>query len=179
MVLVALAVAHPAHALLTLSVSDAGGPISACSATDGGTGTVTKTCSNPNFASISVTAVGHPLTPSPNLITTTLNVTSGALAAAQTLAIDVAQTGLSFPGGSLFVNLTVAGNTGPMTLTALGPGGAVLLSQVFTASGDAQSAAIPVGPVTDDGARYTLAFSGPFQTANALISITGVQLQRN
>lgn len=46
--LAGLAVAQPAHATLALTVSDAnaGGPISACSGTDGGTGILNKTCSD-------------------------------------------------------------------------------------------------------------------------------------
>ena len=112
--------------------------------------------------------------PLPNLFTTTLAVTSGASTSSNTLTIDVAQTGISFPTGSLSATLTVASNAGPVTLTALGPGGTVLFSQIFTAPGHAASPAIPVGPLTGDGARYILTFSGPNQSVNASISITGL-----
>ena len=112
--------------------------------------------------------------PLPNLFTTTLAVTSGASTSSNTLTIDVAQTGISFPTGSLSATLTVASNAGPVTLTALGPGGTVLFSQIFTAPGHAASPAIPVGHLTGDGARYILTFSGPNQSVNASISITGL-----
>ena len=175
MVLAGLAVAQPAHALVTVSASDLGGPISACGGTDSGTpGIINKLCSNPNFTGISIVAVGSPLVPLPNLFTTTLAVTSGASTSSNTLTIDVAQTGISFPTGSLSATLTVASNAGPVTLTALGPGGTVLFSQIFTAPGHAASPAIPVGPLTGDGARYILTFSGPNQSVNASISITGL-----
>ena len=174
MVLAGLAIAEPAHALITLSASSGGGPIGACSGTDGGTGMISKICSNPNFANINVTAVGRPLVPSPNLFTTTLSVTSGALVTSDTLTIDVAQTGLSFPGGELSVSLTVVSIAGPVTLIALGPGGVIVFSQTFTTPGTVTSATIPVGPVTGDGARFMLTFTGPRQSVNASISIDGI-----
>jgi hypothetical protein len=174
MVLAGLAVAQPAHALITVSASDSGGPISACGGTDSGTpGIINKICNNPNFTGISIVAVGSPLVPLPNLFTTTLGVTSGASTSSNTLTIDVAQTGISFPAGTLSVSLTVVSNAGPVTLTALGPGGAVLFSRIFTAPGDVVSPAIP-GPITGNGARYILTFSGPNQSVNASISITGL-----
>jgi len=178
MALAGFAMTQPAHAALTLTVTDpnAGGVISACSTTDAGTGTFSKTCSNQNFAQIIVNAVGFPLVPSPNLVATQLSATSGALATSDTLMIDVAQTGVSFPGGEASVSLTLGGlfgGAGPVTLMALGPGGVTLFSKTFTTTGGATSAAIPVGPVTGDVARFILTFSGPNQTVNAIISITG------
>jgi len=169
-----LAMAQPAQALITLTASDAGGPIGACSSTDGGTGSLNKNCANPNFTAIIVNAVGAPLVPAPNLVATQLSVTSAALATSDTLTIDVAQTGISFPAGVASVNLTVAGlGPSPVTLTALGSGGGVLFSHTFTAVGTATSGDIPVGPGTGEGARFVLAFSGPGQSVNAIISIGG------
>ena len=58
--LAGLAIAQPAHATLTLTVTDlnAGGVIGACSAM--GTGFVTSTCSSPNFLLINASAFGAP-----------------------------------------------------------------------------------------------------------------------
>jgi hypothetical protein len=134
-VLAGLVIAQPARALITLTASDVGGSIGACGGTDGGTGSITKTCSNPNVANIGVTAVGRPLVLSPGLFTTTLSVTSGALATSDTLTLDVAQTGLSFPGGELSVSLGVVSLSGPVTLMALAPSGVIVFSQTFTTPG--------------------------------------------
>jgi hypothetical protein len=165
-----------------VSDANAGGPISACSSTDGGTGALNKTCSNANFASITVTAVGHPNLPQPGLAATALSVTSGALTTSDTLTIDVAQTGLSFAGGQASVNLTVGGLTGgagPVTLTAFGPGGTPMFAHTFTAPDGVTSAAIPVGPITNDVAQFKVTFSGSGQSVNAIISITGTAPTNN
>jgi len=116
-----LALAPPAQANLALTVSASGGVIAACNATDGGTGTLSKNCANPKFSQIIVTAVGAPLIPAPGLFATQISLTSGNATSADTLTIDVAQSGLSFAAGT--VNLTVGGmGPSPVTLTALGPG---------------------------------------------------------
>ena len=167
----ALALAPPAQANLALTVSDSGGVIAACNATDGGTGTLSKGCANPNFSQIIVTGVGAPLIPAPGLFASQISLTSGNLTGADTLTIDVAQTGLSFAAGTVAVNLTVGGmGPAPVTLTALGPGGGVLLSQTFTEPGHV-SGAIPIAAGSSDNARFVLQFSGPNQTVNALISL--------
>ena len=169
-----LALAQPAQANLALTVSDSGGVIAACNATDGGTGTFSKGCANPNFSQIIVTAVGAPLLPAPGLFATQISLTSGNARSADTLTIDVAQTGLSLAAGTVAVNLTVGGmGPSPVTLTALGPGGGVLLSQTFTTPGHVTSDAIPIAAGSGDNARFVLQFSGPNQTVNALISLTG------
>ena len=169
-----LALAQPAQANLALTVSDSGGVIAACNATDGGTGTFSKGCANPNFSQIIVTGVGAPLIPAPGLFASQISLTSGNLTGADTLTIDVAQTGLSFAAGTVAVNLTVGGmGPSPVTLTALGPGGGVLLSQTFTTPGHVTSDAIPIAAGSGDNARFVLQFSGPNQTVNALISLTG------
>jgi len=172
--LAGLAIAQPVHALITMTASDGGAPIGVCSGTDGGTGVINKICSNSNFSNINVIAVGIPVVLSPDLFTTTLAVSSGNLTTSDTLTVDVAQTGLHFPGGELTVNLTVVSVAGPVTLTGLGPGGVVLFSKTFTTPGSVISAGIPVGPVSDDGMRFVLAFSGPNQNVNASISVTGL-----
>jgi len=167
-----LALAQPAQANLALTVSDSGGVIAACNATDGGTGTFSKGCANPNFSQIIVTAVGAPLLPAPGLFATQISLTSGNARSADTLTIDVAQTGLSLAAGTVAVNLTVGGmGPSPVTLTALGPGGGVLLSQTFTTPGHVTSDAIPIAAGSGDNARFVLQFSGPNQTVNALISL--------
>src|SRR6516165_5963094 len=167
----ALALAPPAQANLALTVSDSGGVIAACNAPDGGTGTLSKGCANPNFSQIIVTGVGAPLIPAPGLFASQISLTSGNLTGADTLTIDVAQTGLSFAAGTVAVNLTVGGmGPAPVTLTALGPGGGVLLSQTFTEPGHV-SGAIPIAAGSSDNARFVLQFSGPNQTVNALISL--------
>jgi hypothetical protein len=66
--LAGLAIAQPARATLTLTVTDANaGVIGACSATDGGTGSLAQTCSNANFLVIIPNALGAPLLLMPGL----------------------------------------------------------------------------------------------------------------
>jgi hypothetical protein len=120
--------------------------------------------------------------PQPGLAATALSVTSGALTTSDTLTIDVAQTGLSFAGGQASVNLTVGGLTGgagPVTLTAFGPGGTPMFAHTFTAPDGVTSAAIPVGPITNEVAQFKVTFSGSGQSVNAIISITGTAPTNN
>lgn len=77
--LAGLAVAQPAHATLALTVSDAnaGGPISACSGTDGGTGILNET-SDANFLLININSLGSPLIPAPGLSSNQVTLTSSS-----------------------------------------------------------------------------------------------------
>jgi hypothetical protein len=188
--LAGLAIAQPAHATLTLTVTDpnAGGVIGTCSAT--GTGFLNQTCSSPNFLLITANATGAPPLPMPGLsaFETTLSAFVGGTFP-DTLTIQVAQTGLSFTGGDVTAALGVSALTspsgtactspspvcpGPVTLTALGQGGTTIFSDMFTAAGSVTSPKITLGATTDDAAEFTVTFTGPLETVSSNISITAV-----
>jgi hypothetical protein len=189
--LAGLAMAQPARATLTLSVTDAnGGPISACSATDGGTGSLAKTCGDANFLLISANALGAPLLPMPSLSANQVMLSSIAGGTfPDTLTIEVAQTGLSFSGGDVTVTLgvnTLASPTGapctspslqcpgPVTLTALGQGGTTIFGHTFTTTDSTTLPKITLGAITDNAAVFALTFTGPLETVASNIIITPV-----
>jgi hypothetical protein len=163
--LAGLAVAQPARATLTLTVSDAaaGGPISACSATDGGTGILIKTCSDANFPFISINAFGSPLLPVPGLNAPPVALTASGGTFPDTLTIEVAQTNLVFPGGDVAVNLAVNApvGPGPFILEADAPGGTSIFAHTFTMTGTQTSPSITLGPITSDDAIFSLTFTAP------------------
>jgi len=187
LLLAALALAAPAQATLTLTVTDpnSGGTVGACSATDGGTGTIIKTCSDPDFnLTLAANSVlGFPtLQPAPGLSVnlTTLNtlVTGGTFP--DTLTFTIAQTGLSYPAGTLGAILAVNGlidltggiNTpGPVTLTA--KAGANQVQDVFPPN----VGALPSSPLAavanaETDAIFDVKFTAPSQAVLASIVIT-------
>jgi hypothetical protein len=184
-VLAGLAIALPVHATLMLTVTDpkvtGTNPCSNNNA-DNGTGTFNLTCigsagGDPNFSVINTIATGSTGTsPSillqPGLSTSTLSVTS---LAADTLEIDITQTGLNFAGGNVTVtlgfNVLAAAGTA-MTLEADAPDGTSLFKDTQTSSGITEnSLPITLAPLTDDSVKFFLAFTGPGQVASASISI--------
>jgi hypothetical protein len=171
--LAGLAIAQPAHAMLTSTVSVAGSPISGCSGTDGGTGHLSISCSGGIFASITTQATGSPAVAPPDLSTTQIAATS---AGTGTATFNVTQTGFSFPGGDLVVNLTVSslvGGAGPVTVEAQAPDGSGIFSNMFSTTGPQTSANIPIGAITSDSAIFSATFSGPGQVMVASITIQG------
>jgi hypothetical protein len=170
--------AGPAGATLIETASDTlSGPLGACAATDGGTGSLAHTCSSAGFSAISMAASGDPLLPQPDLSATELTVTSGAITGPDTLTVDISQAGLSFPGGNVFAALTVnalIGGAGPVTLSALGPGGATEFTETFLGTDSATSGVIPVGPATNDAAEFIATFTAPGQSVDATIELIGV-----
>src|SRR5262249_39640215 len=90
-----------AHATLTVTVKDNSTLVTMTPTTDAATpGTVVSVGSgDPAFSTIQVTASGVPVQASPQLATTTLDVTSSA-GGAHDLLVTVTQTGLSFLGGA-------------------------------------------------------------------------------
>jgi hypothetical protein len=180
-----LALAQPAQATLMLTVKDplvsGTNPCSNNNA-DGGTGTFNSVClgslgGDPNFAVINTIATGSvgtspTILPQPGLMTSQLSVTS---AAADTLEIDITQTGLNFAGGNVTATLgftAVVANT-TMTLEADAPDGHPLFtdSRMMSIPTPESTPPIMVGPLTGDSAKYFLAFAGAGQTASATISI--------
>jgi PEP-CTERM motif len=177
--LAGLAVAQPAHATLALTVSDAnaGGPISACSGTDGGTGILNKTCSDANFLLININSLGSPLIPAPGLSSNqvTLTSSSGGIFP-DILTIDVAQTNLAFPGGDVTVNLAVSTlvGPGPLMLEADAPGGTSIFAHTFTTIDTQILPSITLGAIASDDAIFSLTFTAPNQTTAASIVLTAV-----
>jgi len=177
--LAGLAVAQPAHATLTLTVSDAnaGGPISACSSTDGGTGILNKTCSNANFSLININALGSPLIPVPGLSANQVTLTSSSGGTfPDILTIDVAQTNLTFPGGDVTVNLAVSAlvGPGPLMLEADAPGSTSIFAHTFTMIDTQILPSITLGAIANDDAIFSLTFTAPNQTTAASIVLTAV-----
>ena len=187
LLLAALALAAPAQATLTLTVTDpnSGGTVGACSATDGGTGTIIKTCSDPDFnLTLAANSVlGFPaLQPAPGLSVnlTTLNtlVTGGTFP--DTLTFTIAQTGLSYPAGTLGAILAVNGlidltggiNTpGPVTLTA--KAGANQVQDVFPPNvGALPSSPLAAVATAETDAIFDVKFTAPSQAVLASIVIT-------
>jgi hypothetical protein len=180
--LAGLAIALPAHATLMLTVTDpkvtGTNPCSNNNA-DNGTGTFNLLCfGDPNFSLINTIATGSTGTsptilPQPGLTTSELSVTS---LAADTLEIDITQTGLTFAGGSVTVTLgfnTLAAAGTAMTLEADAPDGTSLFKDTQTSSGITEnSLPITLAPLTSDSAKFFLAFTGPGQVTSASISIS-------
>jgi hypothetical protein len=179
------AIALPAHATLMVTVKDPMVPgTNPCSNNnaDNGTGTFNLTClTDPNFAVINTFATGSTGTspailPQPGLSTTQLSVTS---LAADTLEIDITQTGLNFAGGVVTVSLgfsTLAAAGTTMTLEADAPDGHLLFMDTQMSSGiTTNSPPITVPPLTSDSAKFFLTFTGPGQVTSATISINPPQ----
>jgi hypothetical protein len=184
-VLAGLAIALPAHATLMLTVKDpmvtGTNPCSNNNA-DNGTGTFNLTClgsagGDPNFLLINTIATGSTGTspsilPQPGLSSSELSVTS---LAADTLEIDITQTGLNFAGGNVTVTLgfnTLAAAGTAMTLEADAPDGTSLFKDTQTSSGITKnSLPIMLAPLTGDSVKFFLAFTGPGQVTSASISI--------
>jgi hypothetical protein len=139
-----------AHATLSLTVTDNGAPVSGTTTLTPGGLDFTST-SDLAFASISVSGVGFPAIPSPDLGTITLDAHFGGTGT-HVLAIDMLQSGLTaFPGGVQTTTDTVnqlIGSPGPTTLTQFFNG--VQLNTHTTAAGipvDTASFTDTLGPV--------------------------------
>src|SRR6516165_6784414 len=158
LVLATLALAAPAQATLTLTVSDpkTGGIVTACNANDSATpGTIITSCSDPDFSLTlaSNSVLGSPLLPAPGLsvnLTALNSFDSGSGGSfPDTLTFEIKQTGLSYPAGTLGAILAVNGlldltggsmTPGPVTLTA--KAGANQVSNPFSMTGTLPSDAL-------------------------------------
>ena len=167
--------ATPAHALLVSSVSAPGLAPGACSANDGGSGTLIADCSGGAFSSIALTAGGPPALAAPDLTATALTVTTTGSAFPVTLDVSIISSGFDFKGGlveALFtINSLIGSPTGPFTLTAFSPAGEV--TRTFTGSGS-ESGSRVLGAFTTDAADFALTFSGPAQSVDATIELQAV-----
>jgi hypothetical protein len=173
--LAGLAVVQPAHATLTLTVSDTGGPISACGGTDGGTGLLNITCFPANFTVVNINNLGDPLIPVPGLSTNQVSVTASTGGTfPDTLTIDIAQTNLAFPGGDVTVTLAVNALAGPVTLEMDAPDGTSIFTHTFAAPDTITSPHITLGAIANDSAVFSLTFTGPNQTTAASIVLAAV-----
>jgi hypothetical protein len=171
--------AGAAHAtLISTATSTTAGLSAGCNVSDGGSGSITASCSGGGFSNVALTASGPPLLSVPDLTATTLTVTTVPLAVSTTLHVHIDSSGFSFPGGNLSALLTVnnlIGNgTGPFVLSAQTPAGSV--SHTFTGAGTDTGGPTAFGPFTNDAADFVLTF-GPSATAqsiDATIEIVGV-----
>jgi hypothetical protein len=117
---IALAPAAYAVPLLTVGVLDDGVAVAlACSG--GTTGTINCTGGSTDYSSISVTAQGVPLLPSPDLSSLTINATSST-GGTHTITVDVFQSGINTPPPSTLIstftiNHLVGAPFGPSTLS--------------------------------------------------------------
>jgi len=169
--------AQPAHATLTLTVSDTGGPISACGGSDGGTGLLNITCFPANFTVININNLGDPLFLVPGLSTNQVAVTASTGGTfPDTLTIDIAQTNLAFPGGDVTVTLAVNALAGPVMLEADAPDGTSIFAHTFTVPDTQTSPSITLGAIASDSAVFSLTFTGPNQTTAASIVLSAVPL---
>lgn len=166
----------PTGACHSVSDANAGGPISACSGTDGGTGILNET-SDANFLLININSLGSPLIPAPGLSSNqvTLTSSSGGIFP-DILTIDVAQTNLAFPGGDVTVNLAVSTlvGPGPLMLEADAPGGTSIFAHTFTTIDTQILPSITLGAIASDDAIFSLTFTAPNQTTAASIVLTAV-----
>ena len=173
-----LALAAPANAALISSASAPGQlAAGACSANDGGTGSLNTNCSGGIYSSIAISAAAPPLLNAPDLSATTLTVkTTGLGAGSSTLDINIDSSGFAFAGGpvtAIFtVNNLIGGGAGPFVLTASSAAGT--LAHTFTTSGSAQDGPTVLGAFTSDHAEFQLTFTGnAIQSLDATIEIVG------
>jgi hypothetical protein len=169
------ALVQPAHATIISTASGGGLAIGACGATDGGSGSLSTSCSGGVFANVALTASAPPILAAPDLTATALTVTTVAGAFPATLTVTISSQGFSFPGGpveALFtVNNLVGADPGPFVLTASSPAGSQ--SHTFTGAGSITDGPVVLGPFTNDAAEFTLTFNGGGQSVDATIEIIG------
>lgn len=176
-----LGFAAPAGAtLVSTATSTQAGLSATCNVNDGGTGSISATCSGGGFATVSITAAGPPQLTAPDLSATTLTVTTTPLAVATTLSVDITSSGFVFSGGpveALFtVNNLIGGGAGPYILSASSPTGT--LTHNFAGSGSATDGPTVLGAFNSDAAHFDLTFAASTspQSVDATIEIVGVPI---
>jgi hypothetical protein len=177
--LAAMALAAPAGATLISSASSTAAGLSAgCNTSDGGSGTLSASCSGGGFSAIALTAGGPPLLPAPDLSATTLTVTTTPLATATTLTVDITSSGFVFGGGPvqalLTLNNLIGTDAGPFVLSAITPVGTE--THTFTGSGTDTVGPVTLAAFTTDSAHFELTFAASAlpQSVDATIEIQGV-----
>ena len=164
--------------LISSATSTTAGLSTGCNVNDGGSGSITTSCSGGGFSTVSITAGGPPQLTPPDLSATTLTVTTTPLATATTLSVDITSSGWLFPGGpveALFtVNNLVGAGIGPFILSASSPTGT--LTHSFAGSGAATDGPTVLGAFNADAAHFDLTFAASAlpQSVDATIEIVGV-----
>jgi hypothetical protein len=173
----AVALAPGANATLTVTATDFNGTTTTTlifTPTTVGPGILDGTFADPNFSSFNVSITGFPAIASPNLGTTSLQLSSGTNFDGLTHIIDlnVSQTGLSFPAGAqgtltqTFNNLIGSPPGGPTTENFLA-NGAVALTHIFanlparSDSNTVTSNSLPA--LTSDGEEFISTFTAAGQ----------------
>ena len=188
-----LGVAPMAHAVPTLNALafEDGNPIAlVCAPGNPSTsGSIGCSASNADFSTISLTGIGVPSVPSPDLSSVTLNASSSSgFTGTHVLTIDLFQTGVSaLPPQTMTSTFTVndlIGSPGPTTETTYYNGtSSTLGTQLHTITflaGDindtkAFSSLVNV-PINADAHAYAITFTAPMQSANDTIQLVGVQI---
>jgi hypothetical protein len=175
----AIAFAVPAHATLTLSLTDNGVPQTLLETTPSPGNLIGTLSGDPNFSDVTIDVTGTPALPTPDLGTVTLSV-SGATGAGHTLDIVATQTGLTVPAGLTgFTTDTyngLDGSPGPVTETML-LNGAVLNSETFPPTAGVLDAAftdsgLPL--IVSNAEMFDAAFTGGDQDLEATMEFSGV-----
>jgi hypothetical protein len=167
----------PAHATLTVTVTDNAAAVTMTPTTDAATpGTLVSNGSgDAAFTTINVVASGVPVQASPDLATTTLNVTS-AVGGAHDLLVTVTQTGLSFPGGATgnggFTFNPVIGGPITATETLTYPGSTFTPETVSASVTTSFNQTSALGPTTTDAESFLIHFTAAGQTFQGTISLT-------
>jgi hypothetical protein len=175
----AIALVTPANAtLISTATSTQAGLSTGCNVNDGGSGSITASCSGGGFSTVSLNAGGPPQLNPPDLSATTLTVTTTPLGAATTLSVDITSSGWTFAGGpveALFtVNNLIGAGTGPFILSASSPTGT--LTHTFTGSGSDTDGPTVLGAFNADAVHFDLTFAASAlpQSVDATIEIVGV-----
>jgi hypothetical protein len=174
----------PAHALLTVTVTDNGGAVTMTPTTDGNTGNLVSVGSGDTaFSTIDVTSSGFPIQPAPNLATTTLNVASSSgFTGTHTLVVTVTQTAPngSFAGGNTTTTFTFNGLIGgpftTSTQTMTYNGATLDAHTVNNFAGVTSFGPDPnvVGSYVSDAQTFSTMFTAAGQTYQGTIQFQGV-----
>jgi hypothetical protein len=173
-----LAAAFPAHALLTVTVTDNGTTVTMTPGTDSNTGNLVSTGSDTSFSTISVNSAGFPIEPAPDLATTVLKVsTATGFTGTHVLAVTVTQTAPNgaFAGGPAAATFTFNGLIGGPFTTAtedqLYNGGVISTHTVTNLNGVANFGPDPttVGAYVSDAQRFSTTFTTGSQTFEGTI----------
>jgi hypothetical protein len=173
----------PAHALLTVTVTDNATAVVMAPATDLNTGNLLSTGSNASFSQINVSSSGFPIQPAPNLATTTLNVSTAAgFTGTHVLQVTVTQTAPNgtFAGGNATSTFTFNGLIGGPFTTATQDqlyNGAVIDTHTvtnFTGVSSFGPDAMVVPAYTSDAQRFTTTFTAAGQTYQGTLQFQSV-----
>ena len=174
----ALLLALPASALsalITVTVTDDGTNVGTFTS---GTGAISWTTSDGNFADISGDASGTPLLPNADLSSTALNVRDTSVGT-HTLVITVDQTGVSGVGPTMstFTTNNLVGAPNIDTTEETLANGIGLVTHNFpagTVSGHAGPFDVAFGAISSDEHVYTIVFTGAGSSNDTVQLTTGL-----